>query len=70
MQDEVADAARLATAFAVAQAALRQAKYWQDQADAAWAASWANLKKAVTWEVWKIPGCAGGGPGAAPMTWA
>jgi RHS repeat-associated protein len=56
-QQAAAAAARAAAeAFARAQSELRQAEYWQQQANAAWAASWADLKKAATWEVWKIPG--------------
>jgi RHS repeat-associated protein len=45
-----------AAKFAAAQKALAEAAYWQDQANAAWEASWADAKKAVTWEAWKIPG--------------
>ncbi len=44
-----------AAAFARAQDALRQAGYWQAQADAEWAAA-ADARKALTWELWKSPG--------------
>jgi RHS repeat-associated protein len=52
-----AKAAQLAAAaFRKASAELAAAVAWQDLADAQWAAAKADLEKAKTWEVWKIPG--------------
>jgi len=39
----------------VAQAELQVARAWQDKANAAWQAAGADLAKARTREVWKIP---------------
>jgi RHS repeat-associated protein len=52
-----ARAAQLAAAaFKAAAAELKQAESWQAKADAAWSQVESDLRQAVTWEVWKIPG--------------